>query len=141
MSIPTCSGLYIVQPTNVEPICSYRGDKRREGSGTPIKVGCIKFGMAKNLDRRRKNYEKTFGKHNIFFAPIVYSSLSHKIERAVKIQVKASRIRSPKNRPLEWLTDISFQTLKQQILDVAIKLDTTAGFPDDSMDLRLRSIS
>jgi hypothetical protein len=139
MSIPTCSGLYIVQPTNVEPICSYRGDKRREGSGTPIKVGCIKFGKAKNLDRRRKNYEKTFGNNNIFFIPIVYSSLSHEIEKAVKIQVKASRIRSPKNRPLEWLTDISFQTLKQQIVDVAVKLDTTAVFPDDSTNLRLQS--
>jgi len=118
------SGIYIVEPLNDEPVCSYSSDKRRSGQGMPIQRGMIKFGRATNLERRRKDYAKTFGDDRVRFAVIVRSVRIDEIEKSVKQRVKAFRLRSPKNRPLEWLSGISFDSLSALIIECSQEVES-----------------
>ena len=71
--------------------------------GTPLTKEHIKFGRAKNLQIREKNYLKTFGSGNYSFEIIVYTKEINLVEKNVKKLVDNCRVVGVNNRKLEWL--------------------------------------
>lgn len=64
------SGIYIVALNNSEPISVNAQDQRIAHKTIKVTNANCKFGKAKNLNGREKNYLKTFGEHNVNFMPV-----------------------------------------------------------------------
>ena len=64
------SGLYIVTLNNEYPISVNRQDPRIADKAIKVTNENCKFGKAKDLIARRKNYFKTFDEENVNFKPI-----------------------------------------------------------------------
>jgi hypothetical protein len=120
------SGIYIVELLNKEKLCSYNGDPRRQGKGTPVGLGNLKFGKSVDLNRRRKNYIDSFGDENVNFIIVHRTPNIHQIEKLVKSDVTHLRIISVKGRPLEWLQGISSTQLQYLILKQCDDLPSNA---------------
>lgn len=106
------SGLYIVTLNNTEPIHVNAQDPRDKGrSITVTKVNC-KFGKARDFERRKRNYYKTFGKQNVNFFPIV---AMEEIECIILKELDQFRIKGSSGRKTEWLENTSYEQVKSII--------------------------
>ena len=103
------SGLYVVTLNNTELISVNADDPRRAELALKVSKSNCKFGKAKNLSQRVKNYQKTFGERNVNFYVIalVAEQELDVAETRVLAQLQKFRQRSPSNRVTEWLAGIS----------------------------------
>ena len=107
METPDFSGLYIVTLNNWEPISVNANDPRLAGKAIKVTRSNCKFGKAKNLAARNKNYNKTFGTHNVNFFPIIKLSDIDLVEKEVLNNLDAYRVKGRTGRKNEWLQHIS----------------------------------
>ena len=112
------SGLYIVTLNNIESISVNANDPRIASKCITVNYKNCKFGKAKNLSVRARNYEKVFGTKNVNFFPIVLLKDITLAERAVLAKLSKWRIRGRTGRMNEWLEGISAQELEQVIINV-----------------------
>ena len=122
------SGLYIVTLNNDKPISVNANDPRIAGKAIKVTRENCKFGKAKLLNSRKKNYYKTFGEENVNFKPLILIEEIQAAEKAVLTRLDNFRVRGRTGRKNEWLENISpedvesivFSTLKE--LDLAYEI-------------------
>lgn len=102
-------GLYIVTLTNAHPISVNAHDPRIADRTLKVTHVNCKFGKARVLASRRRNYEKTFGVENVSFHAIAAVADFAAAERAVLGRLGAHRMRGLSGWPTEWLENISPQ--------------------------------
>ena len=105
------SGLYIVTLNNEEPISVNANDPRIADKTIKVTKANCKFGKAKDLDVRRKNYYKTFGEENVNFKPIARLADIQIAEKAVLAALDEYRVRGATGRKNEWLEGIKPQSV------------------------------
>lgn len=101
------SGLYIVTLTNDMPISVNANDPRIADECIKVARGHCKFGKAKRLAARKKNYDKVFGDSNVHFWPIVELDEIASAERIVLARLCEWRMRGRTGRRNEWLEGIA----------------------------------
>ena len=107
-------GIYIAQPlgSRMRVIDKSRSDKMPD-----VNDKNIKFGRAKNLKRRFRDYYFD-NDGDVQFTPIIIfkdyiKEELENLENHIKSSVKPYRMQNPKtNRPLEWLEGLTFNELK-----------------------------
>ena len=112
------AGLYIVTLNNITPISVNANDPRIASKCITVTSENCKFGKAKNLAVRARNYEKVFGPENVNFYPIVEIENIALAERTVLAQLSQWRIRGRSGRKNEWLAGISPQELERIVVTV-----------------------
>lgn len=127
------SGLYIVSLNNVEPISVNANDPRIADRCIKVNRENCKFGKATNLEYRRRNYEKVFGRENVNFWAIAALEAISAAEKAVLARLSEHRMRGHSGRKNEWLEGIVPAELEVLILSTL----TDNGF----VFVRLESIS
>lgn len=105
------SGLYIVTLNNEEPISVNAQDPRIADKAIQVTKENCKFGKAKNLEARKKNYYKTFGEHNVNFKPLVRLENIAAAEKVVMAALDEYRIRGRTGRKNEWLQGVTPQRI------------------------------
>ncbi len=110
------SGLYIVTLANEEPIGVNANDLRYAETCLRVNRLNCKFGNARNLAARRRNYEAVFGRHNVEFFPIIAMADIMAGERAVLADLHQWRVRHSSGRLHEWLAGIAPQELEDVVL-------------------------
>lgn len=100
MKIP---GIYIVVLHNDEPISVNAHDQRVAERAIKVTKANCKFGKTKDLQRRRKDYYKTFGEQNVTFIPVAQVEDVKAVEKAVKLRLQNFMIRGRTGRRNEWL--------------------------------------
>lgn len=101
------SGLYLVTLNNSELISVNANDPRRVSTAIKVNKFNCKFGKARDLSVRERNYQKVFGSHNVNFIPL---ALLHEIDLAEKIilnELDRYRIRGVTGQKNEWLHNIN----------------------------------
>jgi len=106
------SGLYIVTLNNEEPISVNAQDPRVADRAIKVTKENCKFGKAKNLEIRCKNYYKTFGEKNVNFKPIVLLEDIQSIEKYVLNALDEYRVRGTTGRKNEWLEGIDSESVE-----------------------------
>lgn len=101
------SGLYIVTLTNKHPISVNANDPRLAAKCIMVNRENCKFGKAKNLDTRKKNYEKVFGSEHVVFRPLALLMEIKAAEKAVLRNLDPFRMRGLTGRKNEWLERIN----------------------------------
>lgn len=106
MLLPPLPGVYVVELLNEEPI-SVKAD-RPAISDRCIKVtrANCKYGRAVNLARRQRDYQKTFGQHNVRFRFFVATDQYVAIEAMIGQKLASYRVPGPSGRASEWLQGI-----------------------------------
>ena len=117
------SGLYLVTLNNRESISVNAQDPRIADKAIKVTRANCKFGKAKNLEARMKNYFKTFGEENVNFKPIVRLQEIDVVEKAILDQLRDHRIRGRTGRMNEWLENIS----PEIVLDTAMEIIQASG--------------
>lgn len=112
------SGLYIVTLNNITPIPVNAHDSRRSHKSIKVNYLNCKFGKAKCLMKRKRNYEKTFGAENVNFYPFVFMQEFDVAEQIVLKELYSFRIKGLTGRRNEWLKDIDQETLYRVIYTV-----------------------
>jgi hypothetical protein len=102
-----CAGLYIVALSNEEPISVNAHDPRFAGKCIEVNRQHCKFGKARNLRLRRKNYVTCFGAAFVDFRPILLLQEILLAERLVLAQLSKWRVRGTTGRRNEWLHGIT----------------------------------
>jgi len=115
------TGLYIVTLNNVAPISVNANDPRIAAKCITVTSANCKFGKAKNLAGRARNYEKVFGPENVNFFPIAALEEIASAERAVLAELSQWRVRGRSGRKNEWLVGISPQELERIVIAVLIE--------------------
>ena len=105
------SGLYIVTLNNDEPISVNAHDPRVADKAIKVTKENCKFGKAKDLDARRKNYYKTFGEENVNFKPIARLADIQTAEKVALAALDEYRVRGSTGRKNEWLEGIKPQSV------------------------------
>ncbi len=113
LEIPKKAGLYIVSLKNDDPISVNANDPRIADKAIKVTKANCKFGKAKNLAQRKKNYDKVFGETNVSFKPLVLMSEIKEAEKSVLQMLNQHRIRGRTGRKNEWLEKISPNEVKQ----------------------------
>ena len=101
------SGIYIVTLNNLHPISVNANDKRRAEKSIKVTKDNCKVGKAKDLEKRKKNYFKTFGELNVNFTILGYTDDIDTIEMIILNGLNEYRIRGSSRRKNEWLENIS----------------------------------
>lgn len=112
----TQSGLYLVTLNNWEPISVNAQDLRVADKAIKVTRANCKFGKAKNLEGRKRNYFKTFGEHNVNFMPVVKLVEIDAVEKEILIRLKDYRIKGRTGLMNEWLQHIA----PEQVIDIAV---------------------
>ena len=115
------SGLYIVTLNNKNPISVNANDPRNAEKSIKVTRENCKFGKAKNLNVREKNYISTFGKENVNYFPIVKVSEIDEIEKTILKSLNEYRIKGRTGMKNEWLQNISPEKVENIIIDVLNK--------------------
>lgn len=119
------SGLYIVTLTNEHPISVNAQDPRRADKTIKVTREHCKFGKAKVLDGRKKNYDKTFGAEYVSFTPIAVLEEITSAEKAILKKLDPYRLRGKTGRKNEWLGDIDSVTviaiIKETLLEIGVE--------------------
>lgn len=110
------SGLYIVTLNNEVPISVNAQDSRIADKTIKVTKANCKFGKARNLESREKNYHKTFGKDNVKFIPIAKLAEIQKLEKTILGALDNYRIRGRSGRKNEWLQGIK----PEEVLKIAL---------------------
>ncbi|MDA8150929.1 MAG: GIY-YIG nuclease family protein [Nitrospiraceae bacterium] len=100
------SGIYLVTLNNEDPISVNAHDPRIADRCIRVNHLNCKIGKAKNLERRKKNYFKTFGEENVNFRILVRLLKIEEAEYSIKSNLKKYRIKGNTGRPNEWLENI-----------------------------------
>ena len=113
------SGIYIVSLNNAEPISIQQGDSRYDNKDVfKANNKNIKIGKASDFMKRAKNYDKTFGKDNVNFEPLIITDDFENAEQKILDAVKEYRETNPySGRKLEWLSGISMLKAKELLFD------------------------
>jgi hypothetical protein len=113
------SGLYLVTLTNEEPISANAHDARIAETSVAVNRDNCKFGKARSLRNRRKDYCKTFGEQYANFQAIAAVSTRdlETAERLVAEQLRPYRIPGPSGRITEWMKGIE----PTQVVRIALK--------------------
>lgn len=101
------SGIYLVTLNTERLISVNANDPRIAEECIKVNRDNCKFGKAKNLENRRKNYFKTFGKENVNFVVLATLENIEMAERAKLIELEQFRIRGSTGRKNEWLEGIA----------------------------------
>lgn len=118
-NIPKSFGIYIAQPRGSRMRVI---DKKRADIMPSVNNTHIKFGKTENLQRRFKDYYFD-NDGDVDFTPIIICESYSKqelanLEKLIKSKVGNYRMRNPKTKKLlEWLEGISFEDLKNTILE------------------------
>jgi len=110
------SGLYLVTLNNWEPISVNAQDPRIADKAIKVTRANCKFGKAKNLEGRKKNYFKTFGEHNVNFMPVVKLVEIEVVEKEILKRLENYRIKGRTGLMNEWLQHIA----PEQVIDIAV---------------------
>lgn len=116
-----CSGLYLVSLSNERSISVNADRPKISARCVAVNKNNCKFGKAKNLARRRRDYYKTFGPENVNFHPIVRTDYVDRAEYLISSKLTDYRIRGSTGRLNEWLIgidltevrEIVFQTMRE----------------------------
>lgn len=100
-------GLYLVTLRNVESISVNAQDPRYALRAIKVNYTNCKFGKARDLPTRFKNYCKTFGEANVIFKELAELQDISVAEKAVLKALGEYRIRGATGRRNEWLANIS----------------------------------
>lgn len=114
------SGLYIVTLNNEDPISVNANDKRKADRCILVNKSNLKFGKAKCLHTRQKNYFKTFGKENVNYHPIALLEDVGRAEDLILEKVLEYRLKGRTGRLNEWMVNI---TKEQLILIIVSTLE------------------
>lgn len=117
------SGLYIVTLRNREPISVNAHDKRIAHNCISVTYENCKFGKAKALERRKRNYDKTFGSHNVDFHLVAELSDIELAERKVLDKLQKYRVIGRTGCKNEWLEKITPQELLAIIIATLRELE------------------
>lgn len=112
------AGLYIVELTNTHPISVNANDPRIADKCIKVTSANCKFGKAKNLIVRERNYASVFGKEYVVFRTIAYTDDIVTAERLVLKELLRWRIVGPTGRRNEWLAGVSSADVEKIALDV-----------------------
>lgn len=115
------SGLYIVFLKNHELLSVNSQDKRRANKCIKVNHLNCKFGKAKNLLTRKKNYFKTFGEENVIYTPVATLDQIDISEKLILKELNEYRLRGLTGRRNEWLEKISNEELIQIIFQTLVK--------------------
>ncbi len=115
------SGLYIVTLNNYEPISVNANDPRIADKAIKVTRDNCKFGKAKNLEGRRKNYYKTFGEENVNYYPIVQMMEITSAEKEILKVLDEFRMKGRTGRKNEWLENILPNQVENVVLSVLEK--------------------
>jgi hypothetical protein len=102
-----CPGLYVVALRNDEPISVNAQDPHIAERCIKVSREHCKFGKARNLRLREKNYLKTFGRAFVDFRAIALLDEIALAERLVLARLSAWRVRGTTGRRNEWLHGIT----------------------------------
>ncbi len=122
MKVIPRSCLYIVTLTNIHPISVNAQDQRIVDKAIKVTKANCKFGKAKVLEERRKNYYKTFGDEYVNFTPIVAANEIESAEKAILKELDDYRIRGMTGIKNEWLEGIAANKVERIIIDCLDKL-------------------
>jgi hypothetical protein len=117
------SGIYIVTLNNEEPISVNAQDLRIAHKSIKVTKANCKFGKAKSLKGRKKNYFKTFGEHNVNFMPVALVKDFADAEKAVLARLDQYRMRGRTGRKNEWLEKISAEDVLRVVLGTLEELE------------------
>ena len=117
------SGIYIVTLNNKEPISVNAQDSRIAHKTIKVTRANCKFGRAKVLKGREKNYFKTFGEHNVNFMPVALIENFAYAENAVLARLDQYRMRGRTGRKNEWLEGITAEQVLIIVLETLNELD------------------
>lgn len=120
------SGLYIVSLNNNEPISVNASDLRIAERCIKVNRNNCKFGRARNLATRKRNYEKTFGIENINFLPVANLVEIDIAEKVVLRQLSQWQVRGQTGRKNEWLQEITVE--KVQSIAISTLLQAKIAF-------------
>jgi hypothetical protein len=115
------AGVYIVTLRNEVPISVNAHDPRVAGRAIAVTRANCKFGKARNLDARRKNYERTFGAENVNFFPIAEIKDIAGVERRVLARLRDFRVRGATGRKNEWLVGIAAFEVERIVIATLIE--------------------
>ena len=101
------SGLYIVTLRNEVPISVNAHDKRHAHKAITVTCDNCKFGKAEDLDRRKKNYDRTFGAEHVKFHVVATLTEIKRAELEILKKLDKYRIKGKTGRKNEWLEKIS----------------------------------
>jgi len=116
------SGIYIVTLNNSEPISVNAQDSRIAHKAIKVTKANCKFGKAKSLRAREKNYFKTFGEQNVNFMPVAFIEDYAHAERSILARLDRYRMRGRTGRKNEWLENVSPEEVLQIVLDAMAEL-------------------
>lgn len=103
------SGLYLVTLLNTDLISVKANDKRHADTAIRVNLQNCKFGKAKDLDKRFKDYLKTFGEENVVFKELALLSEIDIAEKAVLKRLDSFCILGATGHKNEWLRGIAPQ--------------------------------
>ena len=126
MQMPPAPGVYVVELLNDDPM-SVNADRLATADRCIFvnRMNC-KFGQAVNLARRQRNYERTFGAHNIKFVYFYETPHYSDIERLAKTRLKDYRIIGRTGRRTEWLHGIAANQVGELIRQLAQSIQPTS---------------
>jgi hypothetical protein len=101
------SGIYIVTLNNPHPISVNANDKRVADRAIKVTKDNCKVGKAKDLEKRKNNYFKTFGEPNVNFRALAHTEEIDSIEKVILKGLNEYRMRGISGRKNEWLENIS----------------------------------
>ena len=111
-----CSGLYLVSLRN-EKLISVNADRPK------ISQHCIsvnknhcKFGKAKDLARRQRDYYKNFGAENVIFQSFIVTDHIDQAEHAIRSKLKGYQMRGQTGRLNEWMVGVDTATVREIVV-------------------------
>ena len=125
------SGLYIVTLNNEHPISVNAQDPRIADKAIKVTKQNCKFGKAKVLEGRRKNYYKTFGEENVNYFPMVRMDDIEIAEKAVLAKLDDYRLRGRTGRKNEWLEGIEPNQILAVVISTLAELDVEYELLDE----------
>ncbi len=125
------SGIYIVTLNNSEPISVNAQDCRIAHKAIKVTKPNCKFGKAKSLKVREKNYFKVFGEHNVKFMPVALIEDISQAEKVILARLDPYRIRGRTGRKNEWLEGISHLDVLRIAIDTLDVLGILYELVDD----------
>jgi hypothetical protein len=124
MQLPPLPGVYVVDLLNDHPI-SVNADRPAiaEKCIKVTRANC-KYGQAKSLARRQRDYYKTFGQQHVRFRYFAVTEHYAAVEAAVGTRLVAYRLAGASGRLNEWLQGISSEEVEQVVRAAVDSFDT-----------------
>jgi len=125
--VPATSGIYFVRLLGEELISVNDHDAKRREHCIMVNLLNCKFGQAKDLRRRMRDYERTF-RGRAVFEVLCETTRSSELESDLKRHFALFRMRGKSGRQHEWLQGIAPKEALERAKIICIRF-STAGFP------------